>query len=37
MKPQQAEIARLKRELTKRKAGRDIKKNAATHFAKEAT
>ena len=37
MKPEQAEIARLKRELTKLKAERDILKKAAAYFAKEST
>ena len=37
MKPEQAEIARLKREVTKLKAERDILKKAATYFAKEST
>ena len=36
MKPEQAEIARLKREVTKLKAERDILKKAAVYFAKEA-
>jgi len=36
MKPEQAEIARLKRELTKLKAERDILKKAAAYFAKES-
>jgi transposase len=35
MKPEQAEIARLKREVTKLKAERDILKKAAAYFAKE--
>jgi transposase len=34
-KPEQAEIARLKREVTKLKAERDILKKAAAYFAKE--
>ncbi len=37
MKPEQSEIARLKREVIKLKAERDILKNAATYFAKEST
>ena len=37
MKPEQAEIARLKRELTKLRAERDILKKAAAYFAKEST
>ena len=36
LKPEQAEIARLKREVTKLKAERDILKKAAAHFAKES-
>ena len=36
MKPEQLEIARLKREVTKLKAERDILK-AAAYFAKEST
>ena len=35
-KPEQAEIARLRREVTKLKAERDILKKAAAYFAKEA-
>ena len=35
MKPEAAEIARLKREVTKLKAERDILKKAAAYFAKE--
>ena len=35
MKPEVAEIARLKREVTKLKAERDILKKAAAYFAKE--
>ena len=35
MKPEQLEIARLKREVTKLKAERDILKKAAAYFAKE--
>ena len=35
MKPEQAEIARLKREVIKLKAERDILKKAAAYFAKE--
>ena len=37
MKPEQAEIARLKREVIKLKAVRDILKIAAAYFAKEST
>jgi transposase-like protein len=37
LKPEQAEIARLKREVTKLKAERDILKKAAAYFAKEST
>ena len=37
MKPEQAEVARLKREVTKLKAERDILKKAAAYFAKEST
>ncbi len=37
IKPEQAEIARLKREVTKLKAERDILKKAAAYFAKEST
>ena len=37
MKPEQIEIARLKREVTKLKAERDILKKAAAYFAKEST
>jgi transposase len=37
MKPEQLEIARLKREVTKLKAERDILKRAAAYFAKEST
>jgi transposase len=36
MKPEQAEIARLRREVTKLKAERDILKKAAAYFAKES-
>lgn len=36
MKPEQAEIARLKREVAKLKAERDILKKAAAYFAKES-
>ena len=36
MKPDQAEIERLKRELTKVKTERDILKKAAAYFAKES-
>src|SRR4029079_16558311 len=37
MKPEQLEIERLRREVNKLKAERDIKKKAAAFFAKEAT
>jgi transposase len=37
MKPEQLEIERLRREVTKLKAERDILKKAAAFFAKEAT
>ena len=37
MKPEQIEIARLKREVIKLKAERDILKKAAAYFAKEST
>ena len=37
MKPEQLEIARLKREAIKLKAERDIVKKAAAYFAKEST
>ena len=37
MKPEQLEIARLQREVTKLKAERDILKKAAAYFAKEST
>ena len=36
MKPEQAELARLRREVIKLKAERDILKKAAPDFAKEA-
>jgi transposase len=36
MKPEQEEIARLRREVQKLKAERDILKKAAAYFAKEA-
>ena len=36
MKPEQLEIARLKREVTKLKTERDILKKAAAYFAKES-
>ncbi len=36
MKPDQLEIERLRREVTKLKAERDILKKAAAYFAKEA-
>jgi transposase len=37
MKPEQQEIARLKREVVKLKAERDILKKAVAYFAKEST
>jgi transposase len=37
MKPEQLEIARLKREVIKLKAERDILKKAAAYFAKAST
>jgi transposase len=37
MKPEQVEITRLKREVAKLKAERDILKKAAAYFAKEST
>jgi transposase len=37
MKPEQLEIERLRREVVKLKAERDILKKAAAYFAKEAT
>ncbi len=37
MKPEQQEIERLRREVTKLKAERDILKKAAAFFVKEAT
>jgi len=37
MKPEQAEIERLRREVIKLKAERDILKKAAAYFAKEST
>jgi transposase len=37
MKPEQLEIVRLKHEVTKLKAERDILKKAAAYFAKEST
>jgi transposase len=37
MKPEQLEIAQLKREVTKLKAERDILKKAAAYFAREST
>ena len=36
MKPEQLEIERLRREVTKLKAERDILKRAAAYFAREA-
>jgi transposase len=37
MKPEQLEIERLRREVNKLKAERDILKKAAAFFAKEST
>ena len=37
MKPEQLEIARLRREVAKLKAERDILKKAAAYFAREVT
>src|SRR5213596_716454 len=37
MKPEQAEIERLRREVAKLKAERDILKKAAAYFAKDQT
>lgn len=37
MKPEQLEIARLRKEVAQLKAARDILKKAAAFFAKEAT
>src|SRR3979490_3322309 len=37
MKPEQLEIARLKREIPKLKAERDILKKAAAYFGREST
>ncbi len=37
MKPDQAEVERLRREVTRLKAERDILKKAAAFFAKEST
>ena len=37
MKPEQLEIDRLRREVAKLKAERDILKKAAAYFAREAT
>ena len=37
MKPEQLEIARLRKEVAKLKAERDLLKKAAAFFAKEAT
>jgi transposase len=37
MKPEQLEIDRLRREVAKLKAERDILKKAAAFFAREAT
>jgi transposase len=36
MKPEQAEIARLKKEVAKLKMERDLLKKAAAYFAKES-
>jgi transposase len=36
MKPEQAEIERLRREVIRLKAERDILKKAAAYFAKES-
>jgi transposase len=36
MKPEQAEIERLKKEVAKLKMGRDILKKAAAYFAKDS-
>jgi transposase len=36
-KPEQLEIAQLKREIARLKAERDILKKAAAYFAKEST
>ena len=37
MKPEQQEIDRLRREVAKLKAARDILKKAAAYFARDAT
>jgi transposase len=37
MKPEQLEIDRLRREVAKLKAERDILKKAAAYFAREST
>jgi transposase len=37
MKPDQLEVERLRREVQKLKAERDILKKAAAYFAKEST
>jgi transposase len=37
MKPDQLEVERLRREVRKLKAERDILKKAAAYFAKEST
>ena len=37
MKPEQLEVERLRREVTKLKAERDILKKAAAYFAREVT
>jgi transposase len=37
MKPEQLEIDRLRREVAKLKAERDILKEAAAYFAREST
>jgi len=36
MKPEQQEIERLRRELARMKAGRDILKKAAAYFARDS-
>jgi transposase len=37
MTPEQAKIVRLRRQVTRLKAERDIRKNAAAYFAKDQT
>jgi transposase len=37
IKPEQLEIGRLRREITRLKAERDILKKAAAYFAREST